>query len=204
MASRNINLYIKRCETNCANKEYICEAFKANNYGIVNDIKLIEKNNANSDKYYGVIVVFGQWFMNDRVRTLFHDLETNQLNGAKLYHDRITMKYWFVTEFKYKLEEDAVEDKRPLISEDIVDDKEKIIALERLARSLLVQMDHMHVRCDKYEQTIMSYEENERHERRRKAYDDENKRREDPNYVPLSEWPDDLDKPLSSLWDADF
>ena len=164
MAARNIRLYIKRCETNCANKEYISEAFKTNNYGIVNDIKLLEKNNANGDKYYGVIVVFGQWFMNERVRSLFHELETNEFNTAKLYHDRITQKYWIVNEFKHKLEEDVIEDKRPLISETIVDDKEKIRALESLAKSLLVQMEHLQVRCDKYEQTIMSYEENQRHD----------------------------------------
>jgi hypothetical protein len=164
MASRNIRLYIKRCEANCANKEYICEAFKSNNYGIVNDIKLIEKNNANGEKYYGVIVVFGEWFMNERVRTLFHDLETNDFNTAKLYHDRITLKYWIVNEFKHKLEEDAIEDKRPLISEDLVDEKEKIRLLETLARSLLVQMEHLQVRCDKYEQTIMTCEENQRHD----------------------------------------
>jgi hypothetical protein len=161
---KNIYLYIKRCEVSSANEEYVRNAFESNSYGKVSYTKFIEKSNSNTGEvYYGVIVGFNQWFQNDRVRKLFNDLETNEHGTAKIFHDRIGQKYWLVNEFKQKLEEDAVEDTTALV-DDNLSDKEKIKALEKLARSLLVQMDHLQKTCEINEQKIMSYEETQRHD----------------------------------------
>lgn len=158
-----IYLYIKRCEKVHANEKYICDAFETNSYGKVSYTKFIEKSNNSGDVYYGVIVGFGQWFQNDRVRSLFHELENNEHGTAKIFHDRISQRYWLVNEFKQKLEEDAMQDTTALVETNL-SDKEKIEKLENLARSLLVQLDHLQKRCEKNEETIMSYEEQQRHD----------------------------------------
>lgn len=160
---KSIYLYIKRCEKVHANEQYICDAFETNSYGKVSYTKFIEKSNNNGEAYYGVIVGFSQWFQNDRVRNLFRDLKTNEYGTAKIFHDRITQRYWLVNEFKQKLEEDIMQDTSVLV-DSTLSDKEKIEQLEKLARSLLVQVDYLQKKCEKNEETIMSYEEQQRHD----------------------------------------
>lgn len=146
-----------------ANEKYICDAFESNSYGKVNYTKFIEKSNNNGDVYYGVIIGMSQWFQNVRVRNLFNELENNEHGTAKIFHDRITQKYWLVNEFKQKLQEDAMQDTSAIV-EETLSDKEKIAKLENLARSLIVQLEHLQKTCEKNEQTIMSYEEQQRHD----------------------------------------
>lgn len=160
---KTMYLYIKRCENVHANEKYICDAFETNSYGKVSYTKFIEKSNNNGETYYGVIVGFSQWFQNDRVRNLFRELQTNEQGTAKIFHDRISQRYWLVNEFKQKLEEDAMQDTSALV-EETLSDKEKIEKLEKLARSLLVQVDYLQKKCEKNEETIMSYEEQQRHD----------------------------------------
>ena len=160
---KSIYLYIKRCEKMHANEKYICDAFENNGYGKVSYTKFIEKSNNNGEVYYGVIVGFAQWFQNDRVRNLFRELETNEYGIAKIFHDRIIQRYWLVNEFKQKLEEDVIQDTSALVESNL-SDKEKIEKLEFLARSLLVQVDYLQKKCEKNEEKIMSYEEQQRHD----------------------------------------
>jgi hypothetical protein len=162
---KNIALYIKRAELDCT-KEYIINAFMTQQYGRVKDVQFIKKTNDYGVSYYGAIVIFDVWFINNTVTKLFTDMSNSNEGTGKVFHDIYRKKYWFVNEFRGKSEQNqnvALETELDSIQNintlTIDNDKEKIKQLEELVKSLSSQMTYMQMQLEKNELKMMEYEE---------------------------------------------
>lgn len=152
----NVALFIKRAEE-YQTKEFIIEAFASNNIGKVRDVKFIKKNNDYGKAYHGVIVVFERWNINRLVQTLFSEMAVSPDGTTKFYFDHY--RYWIINVHRQKLpecEEIATVDSS-------LPDKEKIIKLEELVKSMSAQIYYMQNRQEKTERSLMDLEHNDTH-----------------------------------------
>lgn len=149
----NVTLFIKRAEE-YQTKEFIIEAFASNNIGKVRDVKFIKKQN-DGRSYNGVIVMFERWNMNNTVQRLFNEMSTSTDGTTKFYFDN--HRYWIINVHKQNLpgcEEIAVVDAS-------LPDKEKIVKLEELVRSMSAQIHYMQTQQEKSERIMMDLERKE-------------------------------------------
>lgn len=146
-----ITLYIKRAEEHHT-KEYIIEAFSKNNIGNVSNTTFIKKKTDQGDIYHGVIVEFERWSMSPNVKKLFEQMNTNEDGIAKFHHNK--NQYWFIHVYSKKSEEMVVLTKE----QHHLSDKDKIIILEDMVRSLTAQNYYFQLKQEKMEKQMMEYE----------------------------------------------
>jgi len=150
----NIALFIKRAEE-YQTKEFIIEAFAANNIGKVSDIKFIKKHSDVGKNYNGVIVIFERWNMNRMVQTLLSEMSASPDGTTKFYFE--PYRYWIINVHRQKLPEC-----QELISIDTsLSDKEKISKLEELVKSMSAQIYYMQNRQEQSERSMMDLEHKE-------------------------------------------
>jgi len=147
----NIALFIKRAEE-YQTKEFIIEAFDSNKIGKVKDIKFIKKHNDFGRNYHGVIVIFERWNMNALVQRLFNEMASSIDGTTKFYFE--PHRYWIINVHRQKLpecEEIATVDAS-------LSDKEKIMKLEELVKSMSAQIHYMQTRQERSERSTMDLE----------------------------------------------
>jgi hypothetical protein len=153
----NIVLYIKRAEKHHT-MEFITETFASNNIGQVNDIKFIEKNDNNGNKYNGAIVSFKRLNMNSTVKMLMDQMEASKDGTTKFTFDRKMNRYWFISVFAKNNEvkaKEAVEDCDEIQSIDPnLSDKDHIIELEAMVQTLAAESYYLRLTQQKNEQKI--------------------------------------------------
>ena len=149
---KNIMLYIKRAEQHHT-KEFITEAFSSNNIGKVRDVRFINKNDICGREYNGVVVIFEHWNMNSLVKSLFDQMSTSKDGTTKFTYDYYSGRYWFINVYKPQcsdLEYEEITTVDPSLS-----DKDRIKELEKLVKSMAVQMQYMQTRQEKTERQLM-------------------------------------------------
>lgn len=147
----NVALFIKRAEE-YQTKEFIIEAFASKNIGKVRDIKFIKKNNDFGKSYNGVIVIFEYWNMNNLVQTLFNEMSTSSDGTTRFYFN--DFRYWIINVHRQKLPE--CEEFTTVDSS--LSDKDKIIKLEELVKSMSAQIHYMQTRQERSERSMMDLE----------------------------------------------
>jgi hypothetical protein len=155
---KNIMLYIKRAEQHHT-KEFITEAFSSNNIGKVRDVRFIKKNDICGREYNRVVVIFEHWNMNSLVKSLFDQMSTSKDGTTKFTYDYYSGRYWFINVYKppqcSDLEYEEITTVDPSLS-----DKDRIKELEKLVKSMAVQMQYMQTRQEKTETQLMESEHN--------------------------------------------
>ena len=154
---KNISLYIKRAEQ-MHTKEYIISAFEKAQYGKVKDVKFIEKQNESGVKYNGAIVFFELWFANKKVIKLFNEMQDSKDGIAKIFHDELRQRYWYVMEYTVKpseVEECTVDS----VVDTSLSKDEQIAQLTKLVRSLTSQLHYFETTIQKNEQRMMEHEQ---------------------------------------------
>lgn len=146
----NVSLYIKRAELECT-KETIGEAFAYNNIGIVHDVRFIKKTDHGGREYNGVIVIFGRWFMNSRVKELLEKMDSSADGTTKFTYD-YRGRYWYINVYKSQNKEYVTVDSS-------LPDKERIEALENSVQSMAAQIHHAALRQERTERQLMESEE---------------------------------------------
>ena len=147
----NVALFIKRAEE-YQTKEFIIEAFDFNKIGKIKDIKFIKKHNDFGVNYNGVIIIFERWNMNVLVQKLFNEMSSSIDGTTKFYFK--PQRYWIINVHRQKLtecEEIATVDAS-------LSDKEKIIKLEELVKSMSAQIHYMQSRQERSERSTMDLE----------------------------------------------
>lgn len=147
----NIALFIKRAEE-FQTKEFIIEAFDSNKIGKVRELKFIKKHNDLGRNYHGVIVIFERWNMNPLVQKLFNEMASSIDGTTRFYFE--PHRYWIINVHRQKLpecEEIATVDAS-------LSDKEKIIKLEELVKSMSAQIHYMQTRQERSERSTMDLE----------------------------------------------
>lgn len=157
----NISLYIKRAEP-FHTKEFITEAFSDNNIGKVRDVTFIKKVGDYGKDYNGVIVTFDQWFMNSKVKKLLDDMNSSVDGTAKFTFDLNKQRYWIINVLKPKFENITETEIPELKNINLnISEKERILELENLVKSMSAQMHYMQTRQEKAEKMLMEHEHNE-------------------------------------------
>lgn len=152
----NMALFIKRAEE-FQTEEFIVEAFRNNNIGKVREVTFIKKNNDTGKKYNGVIVIFERWNINKLVETLFNEMSASPDGTTRFYFDH--SHYWIINIHKQKMaqcEEVTLVD--PSLS-----DKEKIVQLEEMVRSMSAQIHYNQKHQEKLDNKIADLEQKETH-----------------------------------------
>jgi len=147
----NIALFIKRAEE-YQTKEFIIEAFNSNKIGKVKDIKFIKKHNDFGRNYHGVIVIFERWNMNTLVQRLFNEMSSSIDGTTKFYFE--PHRYWIINVHRQKLPECE----EITIVDTSLSDKDKIIKLEELVKSMSAQINYIQTRQERTERTTMDLE----------------------------------------------
>jgi hypothetical protein len=157
----NISLYIKRAEP-FHTKEFITEAFSNNNIGKVRDVTFIKKVGDYGKDYNGVIVTFEQWCMNSKVKQLIDDMNSSVDGTIKFTFDLNKQRYWIINVHKPKFE-NIEETEIPELKNINLNfsEKERILELENLVKSMSAQMHYMQTRQEKAEKMLMEHEHNE-------------------------------------------
>lgn len=156
---RNISLYIKRCELYHDNN-YIINACHNCKYGKVSHIKFIEKQDNQGRKYNGAILIFENWYNSSIAVTLFNELSNSQDKTAKMYHDPLNMRFWYVMIFRNNFLEDiemGLNFTMMTLSDKIKDDK-YLEEMENKYNSIVSQLNYMQCQLDKSEKKIIEYE----------------------------------------------
>jgi hypothetical protein len=97
----NAALLIKRAEEN-QTKEFIIQAFKKSNIGIVKEVTFIQKN-SKGVAYNGVVVIFEKWNMNKYVESLFNKMSESPDGTTRFYFE--PKRYWIINVHKQQLPE---------------------------------------------------------------------------------------------------
>lgn len=147
----NVALFIKRAEE-YHTKEFIVEAFAAKNIGKVREIKFIKKTSDFGKSYNGVIVIFEHWNMNKIVQTLFNEMSASPDGTTRFYFN--DYRYWIINVHRQKLPE--CEEITTVDSS--LSDKDKIIKLEELVKSMSAQIHYMQSRQERSERSTMDLE----------------------------------------------
>ena len=154
MNTLNVALFIKRAEE-YQTKEFIINIFHKKNIGKVNDVKFIKKQNNTGKSYNGVIVSFEKWYNNNLLNEI-------QQNGTFKFN--FNNSYWFINVHKEVLEVEECKEFKEIkeitqcISDLNLSDKERIIKLEDLVKSMSSQINYMQTRHERSERTMMEYE----------------------------------------------
>lgn len=157
----NISLYIKRAEP-FHTKEFITEAFSSNNIGKVRDVTFIKKVGDYGKDYNGVIVTFDQWCMNSKVKKLIDDMNSSIDGTTKFTFDLNKQRYWIINILKPKFENIEETEIPELNNINLnISEKERILELENLVKSMSAQMHYMQLRQEKTEKLLMEHEHNE-------------------------------------------
>jgi hypothetical protein len=157
----NISLYIKRAEP-FHTKEFITEAFSTNNIGKVRDVTFIKKTGDFGKDYNGVIVTFDQWFMNSKVKKILDDMNSSVDGTTKFTFDLNKQRYWIINIHKPKFENIEETEIPELNNINLnISEKERILELENLVKSMSAQMHYMQSRQEKAEKMLMEHEHNE-------------------------------------------
>jgi len=153
----NIALFIKRAEE-YHTKEFIVNVFDFNNIGKVKDVKFIKKYGDYGKNYYGVIVIFERWNMNQKVQKLFNEMTSSSDGTTKFYFEY--NRYWIINVHKQQLQEcqQVIATVEPSLS-----DKDKIDKLEELVKSMSAQIYYMQNNNEKTERIIMDLEFKDTH-----------------------------------------
>jgi hypothetical protein len=124
----------------------------SNGYGKVKDVTFISKTAENGVKYNGVIVTL-QWYMNDKVRTLFEELLNSENKISKIYHN--SSRYWMITEHKGKHVHAVAIDQDPTLNP-ITEETPKVdnVDLELELQSVKAQLYLLQYKCEMHEKTI--------------------------------------------------
>ena len=159
-APQNIMLYIKRAE-NHITKEDIIHAFSSNNVGIVSDIKFIKKTDNSKIEYNGVIVEFKLWYATNYSKGLLDKMNASADGTTKFTYDKKTNRYWFINVHKPQ----PAMIKNDVDVENICDelnainlnmsDKERIVELEKLVKSMSTQLHYTRLKQEKFEGNTM-------------------------------------------------
>ena len=154
--NNNISLYIKRAEQHHT-KEFIEAAFASNKIGQVRELKFIKKTDTNGREYNGVIVAFEYWNMNIIVKNLLDQMSASQDGTTRFTFDSCKCRYWIVN--VYKQPQLVVETQ--LVLETVnqtLSDKERIMELEKLVKSMEAQAHYAQTRQEKTERQLMESE----------------------------------------------
>jgi hypothetical protein len=149
---KNIMLYIKRAEQHHT-KEFISDAFASNNIGNVREVRFIKKTDSCGREYNGVVVIFEHWNMNTLVKSLFDQMSASKDGTTKFTYDYYSGRYWFINVYKPQcqdLEYEEITTVDPSLS-----DKDRIKELEKMVKSMAVQMQYMQTRQEKTERQLM-------------------------------------------------
>lgn len=157
----NISLYIKRAEP-FHTKDFITQAFSDNNIGKVRDVTFIKKVGDYGKDYNGVIITFDKWFMNSKVKKLLDDMNSSVDGTAKFTFDVNKQRYWIINVLKPKFENITETEIPELNNINLnISEKERILELENLVKSMSAQMHYMQTRQEKTEKMLMEHEHNE-------------------------------------------
>ena len=159
-SSHNIALYIKRIEIIQSNESVIRKIFELNGIGIVNDVTFTKKTDNSGREYNSAIVTFSQVFLNTEVKKLLDDMESSKDGTTKFIYDR-NGRYWFINMYKPKIQTVDLECEELIPIDVNLSDKERIIALENLVRSMSVQTKYFLTQSEKVERKLMDYEQTE-------------------------------------------
>jgi len=145
-------LYIKRAEQHHT-KDFIAEAFSSNNIGKVREVRFIKKTDSCGREYNGVVVIFEHWNMNSLVKSLFDQMSTSKDGTTKFTYDYYSGRYWFINVYKPQcsdLEYEEITTVDPTLP-----DKDRIKELEKMVKSMAIQMQYMQTRQEKTERQLM-------------------------------------------------
>jgi len=151
--NNNISLYIKRAEQHHT-KEFIDAAFATNKIGQIRELKFIKKTDTNGREYNGVIVMFEYWNMNIIVKNLLDQMSASQDGTTRFTFDSYKGRYWIVNVYKAPFEP-ALE---PALEKTILSDKERMLELEKLVKSMEAQLHYSQIRQEKTERQLMETE----------------------------------------------
>lgn len=152
----NVALFIKRAEE-YQTKEFISEQFISHNIGKVRDIKFIKKHNDIGSSYHGAIIIFERWNMNSFVQCLFNQMSSSPDGTTRFYYENY--RYWIINIHRQKLPECE----ELIIVDSSLPDKEKIIQLEMLVKSMSSQIFYQQNIQEKNERNMMELEHKETH-----------------------------------------
>lgn len=153
--NNNISLYIKRAEQHHT-KEFIEAAFASNKIGQIRELTFIKKTDTNGREYNGVIVMFEYWNMNILVKKLMDQMAVSQDGTTRFTFDSYKGRYWIVNVYKQpqlNLNLDLEPEKPSALP-----DKERILELEKLVKSMEAQMHYAQTRQEKTERQLMKSE----------------------------------------------
>ena len=155
--NNNISLYIKRAEQHHT-KEFIEAAFASNKIGQVRELKFIKKTDTNGREYNGVIVSFEYWNMNTLVKDLLNQMSMSQDGTTRFTFDSYRGRYWIINVYKTPIVET-----QPVLGpvNQTLPDKERILELEKLVKSMEAQMYYAQTRQEKTERQLMETEHDE-------------------------------------------
>jgi len=100
-SQNQMSLYIPHVFPNFT-KDYISEIFKNMNYGIVDHVDLVRKQDKYGKVYNAAYVHFAYWFDNQSVRNLHSNIRNPDKEARVMYEDPW---YWIVLENKAKKRE---------------------------------------------------------------------------------------------------
>ena len=160
--NNNISLYIKRAEQHHT-KEFIDAAFASNKIGQIRELKFIKKTDTNGREYNGVIVMFEYWNMNIIVKNLLDQMSASQDGTTRFTFDSFRGRYWIVNVYKQSQQvlETQLDLETQLVLETVsqsLSDKERILELEKLVKSMEAQMHYAQTRQEKTERQLMESE----------------------------------------------
>ena len=147
----NVALFIKRAEES-QSKEFIMNAFKNSNIGIVKEITFIKKN-SNGTPYNGVVVIFKKWNMNKYVEKLFNQMSESRDGTTRFYFEQ--KRYWIINVHRQQLPECE----ELVLVDTSLPDKERINQLEMLVKSMSSQIFYAQTKNEKNERRMMDYEQ---------------------------------------------
>jgi hypothetical protein len=147
----NAALFIKRAEES-QTKEFIMNAFKKSNIGIVKEVTFIQKN-SKGVAYNGVIVIFERWNMNKYVEALFNKMSESPDGTTRFYFE--AKRYWIVNVHKQQLPECE----ETIVVDSNLSDKDRIKQLEATINSMSAQIYYMQTNNERNERRMMEYEQ---------------------------------------------
>ena len=152
----NLALFIKRAEEH-QTEEIIVRAFANNNIGKVKEVVFIKKQNACGQPYNGVIVIFERWNKNTLVEKLLNEMLASPDGTTRFYFDNT--RYWIINIHKQKMSQCE----ETTFVDPALPDREKVVKLEELLKSMSAQMHYNQLTQEKMESRIADLEQKETH-----------------------------------------
>ena len=154
-STNNMMLYIKRAEQH-QTKDFIINMFSYNKIGEVSDVNFIKKNDTNGRDYNGAIVTFKHWHINILVKNLLNQMSTSPDGTTRFTYDSNKGRYWIINVYKTQILE--IENQQILSISPTLTDKERILELEKMVKSMEAQLYYAQTKQEKTERQLMKTE----------------------------------------------